>query len=105
MLFMVVSTPRPERPSTMTDLRQSFWAWIEPHLASGLAKWTYARCGRGAVALFDVESHETLHRLLNEWAEIIPATFEVHPLMEVAQSRKFLDEQAKTAASERRSMS
>jgi hypothetical protein len=97
VLFLVISTPRPEKPSTMAALRQSFWNWIDPHLKSGLAKWTYARTGRGAVAVFDVDSNETLHRLLNEWAEIIPATFEVYPLIDVAASRKFLAKQAKPA--------
>ena len=80
MLFLIISTPRPEKPSTMSASRQGFWKWIDPHLKSGTAKWTYARTGRGAVAVFDAESHETLHGLLNEWAEIIPATFEIHPL-------------------------
>ena len=90
MLFLVISTPRPERPSTMALSRQGFWKWMDPQLQSGVAKWTYARTGRGAVAVFDVDSNETLHRLLNEWAEIIPATFEIHPLIDVAASRKFL---------------
>jgi hypothetical protein len=97
MLFLVISTPRPERPSTLAKKRLSFWRWIDPHLASGQAKWTYARCGRGAVALFDVDANEALHRLLNQWADIIPATFEVYPLIEVAQSREFLSGQAPQA--------
>ncbi len=93
MLFMVISTPRPEQPSRMTKLRLAFWRWIDPHLASGLVRWTYARTGRGAVALFDVDSNETLHRLLNEWAEIIPAQFDIYPLIDVEQSRRFLQRQ------------
>lgn len=95
MLFLIISTPRPEKPSTMAESRQGFWNWIDPHLKSGVAKWTYARTGRGAVAVFDVDSNETLHRLLNEWAEIIPATFEIHPLIDVAASRKFLSGQTR----------
>jgi hypothetical protein len=95
MLFLIVSTPRPEKPSTMAKLRQSFWRWIDPHLKSGVAKWTYARVGRGAVALFDVDCNETLHRLLNQWAEIIPAQFDVYPLIEVEQSKRFLQSQVK----------
>jgi len=47
--------------------------------------------------VFDVDSNETLHRLLNEWAEIIPATFEVYPLIDVEASRKFLAKQTKPA--------
>ncbi len=90
MLFLVISAPRPEKPSSVAASRQDFWRWIDPHLKSGLAKWTYARTGRGAVALFDVDSNETLHRLLNEWSEIIPATFDIYPLVDVAASRKLL---------------
>lgn len=95
MLFLIISTPRPEKPSTMTKLRQSFWRWIDPHLKSGVARWTYARTGRGAATLFDVDSNETLHRLLNEWAEIIPATFDIYPLIDVAASQRFLDKQGR----------
>ena len=29
------------------------------------------------VLVFDVDSHETLHKLINQWAENVPATFEV----------------------------
>ena len=54
----------------------------EDKLERGLAKSFYARTGRGAVALFDVDSNETLHGLLNEWAEIIPAEFDIYPLID-----------------------
>ncbi|HJN87615.1 MAG TPA: DUF3303 family protein [Dehalococcoidia bacterium] len=52
----------------------------------------FPRTGRGAVAVFDVDSHETLHRLLNEWAEIIPAEFGIYPLMEPESIKAFLNE-------------
>ena len=54
-------------------MRQSFWPWIGKYEASGACKHVYARVGRGAVAVLDVESNEALHRILNEWADIIPA--------------------------------
>jgi hypothetical protein len=73
MLFLVVSTPRPERPSDLVGTRQSFWPWIAGHQARGACRHVYARAGRGAVAVFDVEDNEALHRILNEWADIIPA--------------------------------
>src|SRR5579862_1072326 len=72
MLFLVVSTPRPERPSDLAAARQSFWPWIAGYQASGACRHVYARAGRGAVAIFDVENNDTLHRILNEWADIIP---------------------------------
>src|SRR5262249_47560721 len=77
-LFLVISNPRPERPSEMASRRQSFWPWIGQYEKAGVCKHIYARVGRGAVAVFDVESNEALHRILNEWADIIPAEFEVY---------------------------
>ena len=31
--------------------------------------------------IFDVDSRETLHKLVNQWAECVPATFEVEALL------------------------
>jgi hypothetical protein len=50
----------------------------------------WARAGRGAVALLDVPDNETLHRLLNEWAEIIPAHFKVLPLIDPEKAKAYL---------------
>ena len=48
MLFLVVSTPRPERPSDLAGTRQSFWPWIGRYQESGVCRHVYARVGRGA---------------------------------------------------------
>jgi muconolactone delta-isomerase len=69
---------------------------MNPLLASGMAKSVYARAGRGAVALFDVDSNETLHRLMNEWADIIPAHMDVYPLLDVDSAKSFLATQQRT---------
>jgi len=90
MLFMVISTPRPEPPSTMTGKRQDYWRWLAPLQENGLCKHVWARAGRGAVALLDVPDNETLHRLLNEWAEIIPAHFKVLPLIDPEKAKAYL---------------
>ena len=89
-LFLVISTPRPERSSEVAARRQSFWPWIGAYEASGVCKHIYARVGRGAVALFDVEDNAELHRILNEWADIIPASFDVYPLVDVEATGKLL---------------
>jgi hypothetical protein len=89
-LFLVISTPRPERPSEVAAQRQGFWPWIGRHEASGICKHIYARVGRGAAAVFDVESHDQLHRILNEWADIVPAEFDVYPLVDVEATRNML---------------
>jgi hypothetical protein len=96
MLFLVVSTPRPERPSELAQTRQSFWPWIAEYEARGICRHVYARVGRGAVAVFDVAETTTLHRILNEWADIIPAHFETYPLLEAEAAKRMLA--AQTAA-------
>lgn len=91
MLFLVISNPRPERPSGATRNRKKFWAWLKPRQASKQCLMVYARPGRGAVAIFDVDSHEQLHELLNGWAELVPAQFDVHPLIDPAAAKRYLN--------------
>jgi len=90
MLFLVVSTPRPERSSDVAAARQSFWPWIATYRTSGVCRQIYPRVGRGAVAIFDVASHADLHRILNEWADIIPAHFDTYPLVDIATTEALL---------------
>jgi hypothetical protein len=90
MLFLVISTPRPEHPSLVEPSRQAFWRWIDPKLKSKQALFAYAKVGRGVVTAFDVASNEELHALLSEWSEMIPAAFEVIPLMDPANAKKYL---------------
>jgi hypothetical protein len=97
MLFLVISEPRPERPSSVTAARQSYWTWIQPLIDAGEVRSVHAKVGRGAVVLFDVASNEVLHVHLNAWADIIPARFEVHALIDPANARQFLDQQGAAA--------
>ncbi len=94
MLFLVVSTPRPERPSELTEARRSFWPWIAGYESRGVCRHVYARAGRGAVAVLDVADNDTLHRILNEWADIVPAHFDVYPLIDAQAANRALDAQA-----------
>ena len=94
MLFLVISDPRPERPSAVTAARQSYWTWIQPLIDKGEVRSVHAKVGRGAVVLFDVASNEALHAHLNAWADIIPARFEVHALLEPAHALQFLNAQS-----------
>ena len=90
MLFLVVSTPRPEKPSQLAQSRQAYWPWIAKYQASGACTHVYARVGRGAVAIFDVASNEALHLILNEWADIIPAHFDTYPLVDLEATKRML---------------
>ena len=98
MLFLVVSTPRPERPSALAKSRQSFWPWMARYEAQGVCRQVYARVGRGAVAILDVEDNDALHRILNEWADIIPAHFQTYPLIHVAAAKRMLAAQVAAKA-------
>ena len=90
MLFMIISNPRPEKPSGAVKARRQYWKWVDPLVESGVVKSIWARPGRGAVVVFDVEDHTHLHRLLNEWAELIPATFDTYPLIDTVAARRHL---------------
>ena len=95
MLFLVISSPRPERPSSVAKFRRAYWRWIAPKLKSKQALFAYPKVGRGVVVAFDVRSHEELHALLNEWADIIPAEFEVIPLIDPGKAKRFLERKKK----------
>lgn len=38
MLFVVISTPRPEKPSSVASSRKKFGQWIDPLPDAGVAK-------------------------------------------------------------------
>jgi len=80
MLFMVISTPRPDQPSKMRAKQRDWWNWIRPLERSGKVKAVYIKIGRGGIVVFDVASNEELHTLVNQWSEFIPAEFQVLPL-------------------------
>ena len=94
MLFLVISKPVPTPPSTARSNRKKLWEWAEPLMHQGVIKdrTMYAKVGRGAVALFEVESIEELHRRLSHWIELIPAEFDIHPLMDQSATAKYLSE-------------
>ncbi|HIA75258.1 MAG TPA: hypothetical protein EYN38_06150 [Flavobacteriales bacterium] len=91
MLFLVVSSPNPQRPSEVKEQRRKYWPWAQDKLDTGLAISFYARTGRGAVAIFDVDSNDVLHRLLNEWSEIVPVKFDIYPLLDAESIKSFLE--------------
>ena len=81
MLFLVISTPRAESPSKVRDGQKAFWIWLNERMRQGVVKHLWTKTGRGAVVIADVSSHEELHKFVNQWAENVPATFEVTPLV------------------------
>ena len=98
MLFLVISEPRADRPSEMAKARQDFWPWMAGHQASGVCLHIYPRVGRGVVVVFKVDNNEQLHRILNEWADIIPAQFDIYPLVNLQATTALLASQVAATA-------
>ena len=63
---------------------------MERYQKSGVCRHIYARAGRGAVAVLDVADNDALHRILNEWTDIIPAHFDVYPLIDARAANRAL---------------
>ena len=81
MYVLVISTPAAAKPSDARAGQKQWWDWINALIAQGTAKHVYTKLGRGAVIIFDVDAPETVHKLVNQWNELVPATFEVEPLL------------------------
>jgi muconolactone delta-isomerase len=92
VLYVVISTPAATPPSSIHHARAAYWDWVDDLRDRGLLLGAWSRVGRGAVAIFDVESHDQLHLLVNQWAEMIPASFEVIPVIDPDAARSFLAE-------------
>lgn len=88
MLFMVMSTPRPERPSEVRGGQTAFWDWLEPLKQNGTVRDVYVKTGRGLFMVLDVDSHETLHRYMTEWADRVPAAMQIWPLIEAGHQER-----------------
>ena len=64
---------------------------LADELGLGDGDWTLAYQSRfGRQRWLMPYTNETLHRLLNEWAELIPATFEVLPLIDAGNAKAYL---------------
>lgn len=101
MLFMVISTPRPDQPSTLRKVQRDWWNWIRPLEASGVVQAVYVKVGRGAIVVFDVASNEDLHSLVNQWSEFIPAEFQVLPLAAASYQENIARQGAKRPRAKR----
>ena len=94
MLYLVISTPLPTKPSEVRINRQKLWEWAQPLIDQQIIKdrCMYAKVGRGAIALFDVSSHGELNNYISQWLEIIPAEMQIIPLLSQEVTHRFLSD-------------
>ena len=94
MLYLVISTPLPGKPSEARTNRQKLWEWAQPLIEQEIIKdnCIYAKVGRGAIALFDVRSHGELNNYISQWLEIIPAEMQLLPLLSQEVTHRFLSD-------------
>jgi hypothetical protein len=90
VIALVNSFPVPAAPSSVAHQRSAGWVWLAELEESGVLRYAYPKLGRGMVALFEVDSPETLQRLLTKWSEFVPCTFEVTVLVDAAFQRSLL---------------
>ena len=92
MLYLVITTPLPGKPSEAQSDRQELWKWAAPLMDKGIIRdrCMYAKVGRGGMALFDVPSNEELHGYLSQWLGFVPAEMQVIPLMDSQAMRDYL---------------
>lgn len=82
MLFLVLSTPRVERPEEAAPLRRAFRTWMEEQRSRNVVRSWHLLVPRGVAAVVDVASNEALFRFLTAWADRVPASFDVRALVD-----------------------
>ena len=90
MLFLVVSTPRPERPSELAQDAAIVLAVDRQVPGERCLPTRLCARGAGSGAVLDVGDNDALHQILNEWADIIPAHFDTYPLVDVDATKRML---------------
>lgn len=80
MLYLVISTPHPSRPKDVKESRLEWRSWLKDLKSKNKVVCFYPKLGRGAIVLFDVSSNDELHKLMTQWLNIIPVSFDIYPL-------------------------
>lgn len=90
MLYLVTSTPHPSKPQDVKGARLEFRSWIRDLKSNNKVVCFYPKIGRGSVVIFDVSSNDELHKLLTQWLNIVPVSFDVYPLATPAEAEELL---------------
>ena len=90
MLYLVISTPRPSKPEDVKNARLEFRSWINDLKSKSNVVCFYPRVGRGSVVIFDVSSNDELHKLMTQWTNIVPVSFDIYPLATPSKAEELL---------------
>lgn len=90
MLYLVISTPHPSKPEEVKAARLDFRSWIEDLKSRNKIICFYPKVGRGSVVIFDVSSNDELHKLMTQWLNIVPVSFDVYPLVTPSKAKELL---------------
>ncbi len=64
--------------------------WIEDLKSKNKMICFYPRVGRGSVVNFDVDSNDELYKLMTQWLDIVPVSFDIYPLATPSEAEKLL---------------
>ncbi len=92
MLYLAISTPYPSKPEDVKEARLEFRSWIKDLKSIGKVICFYPKIGRGSVVIFDVASNDELHKLLTQWLNIVPVSFDLYPLASPAGAERLLSQ-------------
>lgn len=90
MIYLVISSPYPSKPEDVKNARLEFRSWISYLQTKKKVTCFYPRVGRGSVVIFDVSSNDELHKLMTQWLDIVPAGFDVFPLVSPSEAERLL---------------
>jgi muconolactone delta-isomerase len=90
MLYLAISTPHPSKPQDVKGARLEFRSWIKNLKSRNKVICFYPKVGRGSVVIFDVQSNNELHKLLTQWLNIVPVSFDIYPLATPAEAEELL---------------
>jgi len=90
MLYLVISTPHPSKPEDVKNARLEFRSWIKDLRSQNKLVRFYPRVGRGSIVILDVSSNDELHKLMTQWLNIVPVSFDIYPLTTPSEAEELL---------------
>lgn len=90
MSYLVISTPHPSKPEGVKNARLEFRSWIKNLKSENKVICFYPRVGRGSIVVFDVSSNDEIHKLMTQWLNIVPVSFDVYPLASPLEAEELL---------------